>query len=290
MIVVVAAAGEGTRFYPLSRVVPKELFPLGDRPVLQHILEEAAAGGAREVVVVTSPRKPEIARYFLGAPSTPPVGANLAEKSLATLGRRLRLSFVEQPNPSGLAEAIACGARLVRGRSFGALVADTLHGTDPPVLAALQAAHRRLGRPGGVVAVRSVPRRDVLRYGVIDPGPRRLGCYRVRRVVEKPTPGEEPSRLALTGAYYFSPEIFRSIRRTRGLGSGVGHLAAALTDLAERERLYAWPLPVAPVDAGDLARWHAANRAWRPAAAPGAGGRSPGPGSRRRSRGPARPG
>lgn len=284
MKVVVAAAGEGTRFYPLSRVVPKELFPLGDRPLLQHLLEESSAAGAKEAIIVTSPRKPAIARYFrLGPPargSRTPV-----ERDLARLRRRLKLRFVVQSRPRGLADAFARAESAVGAVPFGALVADTLHGQAPPVLARLRTEYRRLDGPGGVVAVHRVRPSEVRRYGVILPGARRSGCLEVLGIVEKPRPADAPSRYALTGAYYLSSAVFESIRRTRGADPGVGHLAAAFNDLAARHGLFAWPTPVPPLDVGDLALWRAANRAW-----PVDGDRSPAPGFRRRSLAAARRG
>ena len=284
MKVVVAAAGEGTRFYPLSRVVPKELFPLGDRPLLQHLLEETVAAGARDVVIVTSPKKPAIARYFQ-IRSDPGRSPTRVERDLDRLRRRVRIRFVVQRRPLGLADAFARSQAAVGSTPFGALVADTLHGRHPPVLARLREAYRRLDAPGGVVAVRPVPPSELHRYGVILPGPRRRGCSEVLGIVEKPSASAAPSRLALTGAYYLSPAVFDSIRRTRGDHPTVGHLAAAFNDLAARRGLYAWRAPSPPLDVGDLALWRAANRAW-----PVDGDRSRAPGSPRRSRPSARPG
>lgn len=258
--VVVPAAGSGTRFRPLSRVVPKELFPVVDRPVLQYVLEDAVAAGALEIGVVTSPRKPAIGRYLQSRSDEPARGfGRAADRSLERVRRAARIRLLVQPRPLGLADAILRAEPLVGDRPFGVLLGDTINLCRPPILSRLWREFLRTDWTGGAIAMESVPRPDVRRYGIIDPVRGPGGSVRVRQVVEKPTPLAAPSRLAVTGAYVFASAIFDSIRATRRSSSPNTHLAASLNHLADRGDLRAVLHPGPRIDVGDLELWWTAN-------------------------------
>ena len=183
--VVIPAAGLGTRFAPLSSVVPKELLPLGDRPLLHHALDEAAGGGFEEAVVVVSPAKEELLRRY----------CDLAELPLP-------VRFAIQPEMRGIGDAVL---RAGVEAPFGVLLPDDVVG-EREHWAALLGAHRRAG--AAALCVRPVPAASVGRFGIVEVDPE----GRATRLIEKPGPGETGSNLAIFGRYLVTEAVLAALR------------------------------------------------------------------------------
>ncbi len=204
---VLPVAGLGTRLLPATRVVPKELFPVAGRPLVQYAVEEAVAAGLDRVVLVTAPGRSLVLRHFEADPAMEAVlGARgrskaLAEvRALAALGGRLEA--VEQAEPLGLGHAVGCATRILPPGPCAVLLPDDLVLGPVPCLRQLLDVHARLG--GTVLAVCELPASEVGKFGVVDPGRDDGTVIEVRGLVEKPLPGTEPSRLGVVGRYVLS--------------------------------------------------------------------------------------
>ena len=214
-------AGLGTRMLPMTRAVPKEMLPVGDRPLIQHAVEEAVAAGISDLVFVTDRSEPVLRAHFgpspdlAGKTETGPGGERLdAARSLLPPGVRLR--FVPQGRPLGLGHAVWCAQKEVGDAPFAVILPDDL--MLPGSLGAMiEAFHAHSA--AGVVAVEEVPLRDTARYGVVDVGSDGGAVSRISSIVEKPSPDEAPSNLAVVGRYVFDASIMEILENT-GAGAG----------------------------------------------------------------------
>lgn len=210
MKAVIPAAGKGTRFLPATRVIPKEMLPIGAKPALEVIVDEARAAGATEIVLVVSEGKELIRTYFKDEPD---------------------ISFVCQREQKGLGHAVLQAAEALSGEPEPVLVllgdAVVTGGAAAVELASVSAAH------GGasVIGLQEVPAERVSRYGIVqmaDDG-------RLTDLVEKPAPAEAPSRYAIAGRYLLDPAIFRYLAdQTAGVGGEIQLTDAIRRMLAEK--------------------------------------------------------
>jgi UTP--glucose-1-phosphate uridylyltransferase len=224
---VIPAAGLATRFLPATKTVPKELFPVVDRPVLHYIVEEAAAAGLTDVLLITGRGKTSMVDYF---DRRPDLEAKLVDK-----GDEQRLAAVRQPAElaaiytrrqqeiRGLGDAVALAEWHVGQAPFAVLLGDEFPDESAPLLPSMLDLQARTG--GIVLGLMEVSDEDVNRYGIVsvEPAEEELGDQRttlaVTGLVEKPPLEQAPSRLAIFGRYVLPSGIFDAIRRT-GPGTG----------------------------------------------------------------------
>ncbi len=239
---VIPAAGMGTRFLPATKAVPKELFPIGNRPALQIVIDEALGAGVDHIVVVSSRSKPAIEAYFQRDDAL--IGAledrgnvALAER-LRAIGRDWRATIVYQDEPKGLGHAVGCAREAVGAEPFGVLLPDELMGSSA-LLAQMNGVCASTG--GSVVAVVNVPRDQVSSYGVIDPAGELSadGVIAVKDLVEKPSPDEAPSNFVITGRYVLTADAWDEIERLRPGRGGELQLTDALRAQAVRSPFHA---------------------------------------------------
>lgn len=212
---VIPAAGRGTRFYPVTRSVPKELLPIVATSAIDWVIQEAVATGIEEVIVVSSPHKPGLAQH---------INANATTK----------MTIVLQETPLGLGHAVACARAAVGDEPFAVLLPDDIYEPPWPTsdLVDLYAAQGM-----SAVTLLEVTADDVSRYGVIAPSWEREGLIGISDLVEKPSKQAAPSRLTLAGRYLLEPEIFDILVYTPpGIGGEI-QLTDALRVLASRGRL-----------------------------------------------------
>ncbi len=231
---VVPAAGLGTRFLPASKSVPKELMPIGDRPALQHVIDEAVAAQFDHIVVVSNVAKPAVEHYLTPDPQ---LIADLRERGrddtadrLAAMGRDWTVDIVYQERPLGLGHAVGCAADVVLGDAFAVMLPDEIMGGHS-LLERMTSTCRETG--GGVVGLLQVPSDEVSAYGVIEPdGSMVNGVIAVRGLVEKPATIDAPSDLIVIGRYVLTVDVFDRIRAlTPGTG-GELQLTDALREQA----------------------------------------------------------
>ena len=234
---VIPAAGLGTRFLPATKVVPKELLPVVDRPALQYVVEEAADAGLTDVLLVTSSAKPAVEAHFR------PV--EHLERTLEASGDAAKLAAVRastamaevstvlQDAPRGLGHAVLCAAEHVGDHPFAVLLGDDLIDADDALLPRMLQVQAERG--GSVVALMEVPPADVVKYGcaaIEATGDDDVGT--ITGMVEKPAVDEAPSNLVVVGRYVLAPEVFDVLRTTPPGRGGEIQLTDALQTLAAR--------------------------------------------------------
>ncbi len=219
---VLPVAGLGTRFLPATKVIPKEMFPVAGRPLVEYAVEEVVAAGIDRVVLVTPPGRCLALEHFAADPALEAAlgargraEARSGLQALAALGERLEA--VEQAEPLGLGHAVGCAVRMLPPGPCAVGLPDDLVVGPVPCLRQLLDVHARLR--GTVLAVTEVPASEVGRFGVVDPGRDDGTVIEVRGLVEKPAPGTEPSRLAVVGRYVLAPAVCAALP---GLTPGYG--------------------------------------------------------------------
>lgn len=268
-------AGLGTRMLPASKVVPKELLPLVDTPLIQLAIEEAAAAGVEQFILVTGRGKTILEDHFDRAVE---LYQALERKGREAELERLRAAVpapgnvvsTRQQEPLGLGHAVWCARHLVGTEPFAVILVDDLILAEVPCLAQMADAQRRTG--GCVVATMEVPLEHTPRYGIVAPGAEHGRLVEVQGLVEKPRPEVAPSRLAVIGRYILTPEVFVELERhERGAGGEI-QLTDAMARLLGRVPFHGLRFDGHRFDCGDKLGYLEAILAYaasRPDLAPG---------------------
>ena len=218
-------AGLGTRFLPATKAMPKEMLTVVDRPVIQHVVDEARSAGIEHFVFVTGRNKSSIEDHF---DLQPELNATLAErgktKELAELAEQLPeagcTSFTRQQEPLGLGHAVWCARDIVGDEPFALLLPDMLHHGGKACLAEMIEAYNEHG--GNHIAVSPVPDSETHQYGIVGVEDPKAKVSRITQMVEKPKAGTAPSNLHITGRYILQPEIFDILaKQERGAGGEI---------------------------------------------------------------------
>jgi UTP--glucose-1-phosphate uridylyltransferase len=257
--VVIPAAGLGSRFLPATKSMPKEMLPVLNRPVIQYVVEEAVAAGADDILIVTGRGKRALEDHFDQNPDLGELKERPALRELESLANRATIHFVRQPTPRGLADALARAEKHVAGQPFGVLLGDSIHLCQTPLLAQLRGVFERTGARSSVVALEVVPEDRVSQYGIVGGREISPGLIEVDTLVEKPSPREAPSRMAITGAYFLTPRIFDAIRSTPPGRGGEVQLTDALVVLRRSEKIYGCVFEGQRHDTGTPLLWLEAN-------------------------------
>jgi UTP--glucose-1-phosphate uridylyltransferase len=231
---VIPAAGLATRFLPATKAVPKELLPVVDRPVLQYIVEEAAATGITDVLLITGRGKTSMVDHF---DRRPDVEARLEEKGdlerLAEVRRTSELADIytcRQGEPLGLGHAVGTAASHVGDNAFAVLLGDEFVDLAEPLLPGMLDLQASTG--GIVLAFVEVDPSETARYGIASVEPTDdENVVKVTGLVEKPSPEEAPSNLAVLGRYVLPPSIFEAIADTKPGSGGEIQLTDAMAAL-----------------------------------------------------------
>lgn len=267
MKAIIPAAGMGTRFLPVTKAQPKEMLPVLDKPIMQYVIEEAAAGGADQILLVTGRGKRAIEDHFDRSVELEEI---LAEKGSAYLevvrqvSNLAQLYYVRQKSPLGLGHAVACGAAFTNDEPFLVLLGDIVV-PRRDILPRLVAAWEHTG--ASVIAVERVPDSHISRYGIVGVDPcaelsDEVGapCYQVNALVEKPALEEAPSNLAIMGRYLLTPRLMELLACTKPGEGGEIQLTDALVSLLADEPLYAVEIePDSGFDTGNVLSWLEAN-------------------------------
>jgi UTP--glucose-1-phosphate uridylyltransferase len=255
---VLPAAGLGTRFLPATKAQPKEMLPVVDKPLIQYVVEECVASGIENIIVVTGRGKNAIEDHF---DSSPVLESFLEEKGkpdLAKLvhdiGNSVHFSYTRQKEPLGLGHAVLVAKELVGNEPFAVLLGDVIIPGPNPATKQLIDVYESTGK--GAIAVEEVPREKTSLYGIVDVGQENGAgvnkrILKIRDLVEKPSPADAPSTLAVTGRYVLPPEIFDCLERTKPGRGGEIQLTDALRLLAQEIGLLAYVYEGKSYDAGD---------------------------------------
>ena len=218
-------AGLGTRFLPATKAVPKEMLTVVDRPVIQHVVDEAKAAGIEHFIFVTGRNKSVIEDHFDRQFELEQVLAERGktaelEQLIAELPTAGQTSFTRQQAPLGLGHAVWCAREIVGTEPFALLLPDMLHHASKPCLAEMIEAYEAHG--GNHIAVSPVPDDQTHQYGIVGVEDRSAKVSRITRMIEKPKPGTAPSNLHISGRYILQPEIFAILERgERGAGGEI---------------------------------------------------------------------
>ena len=247
------AAGLGTRFLPATKAQPKEMLPLVDKPTIQYVVEEAVASGLEELVLVTGRNKRAIEDHFDAAFELEYYlqdrGKTEELSQIKTISELASVSYVRQKEPLGLGHAILCARALVGEEPFGVFLGDDIIVSQTPCMRQLLDVYERQGGP--VVAVMRIPGEDIGRYGVIKPKALGGGVYEVLDMVEKPTPKDAPSDLAIIGRYVLTPDLFPILADTPPDARGEVQLTNGLRTLRQQRPIFAVEFEGKRYDTGD---------------------------------------
>ena len=251
--VVIPAAGMGTRFLPATKAVPKELFPLVDRPLIHEVVGEAVASGISDLILVTARGKSAIEDYFDIDPGLENYLETRGDKGMLEkirgISRMVQVVSVRQKEPLGLGHAVLCARDFVGNEPFAVILPDDLIDAATPCLAQLLDLFSRTGK--SVVALQEVPDDQTHMYGIIEGRKTEPGVYHVKSFVEKPSPGTAPSNYAVIGRYILVPEVFPLLEsQDRGIGGEI-QLTDALNSLAAEDTVYGVVFEGLRHDAGD---------------------------------------
>jgi len=247
------AAGLGTRFLPATKASPKEMMPLVDKPLIQYVVEEAVSSGIEEVVLITGRAKRAIEDHF-------DVAFEL-EEDLKAKGKHKLLSevqriadlvtfcYIRQKKALGLGHAVLMAKRIIGNEPFAVLLGDDIIDARIPALKQMMNVYKRY--PATILAIQKVPKSQTRQYGVIDAKKIEDGVYLVKDLVEKPSPAEAPSNLAIIGRYILTPEIFGALERTKPGKGGEIQLTDGLRLLMQKQPIYAYEFNGVRHDAGD---------------------------------------
>ena len=263
---VLPVAGMGTRFMPATKVVPKELLPIVDKPVIQYLVEEAINSGIEEIIFVISPDKELIRHHFSHHPE---LEETLKKRSkhdilekISPIHGMAKFTYVYQNDPLGDGHAILQAEEAVGNEPFLVLFGDDIVKHEIP--AARQLIDRFTGE--AIIAVEKVPRESISSYGVVKPGigsnseqPR---LFSVDGMVEKPHPDEAPSDFGVIGKYVCPASIFEAIRQGATGGDGELRLIDGFIKLSENEGIWAYHIEGERFDTGKAEGLIAANNAF----------------------------
>lgn len=255
-------AGMGTRFLPATKVMPKELFPIVDRPLLQYAVDEALEAGIEQMIFVTGRGKGMIEDHFDMAYELERTMADRSKDRTVLEGTRLRPGdcvFVRQQEPLGLGHAIWCARDIIGDEPFAIFLPDEFMVGSPGCMKQMVSAYEKLG--GNIVCALEIPIEDTPSYGVIDPGYRDGPITEVKGLVEKPAAGTAPSNLILPGRYILQPEVMRILESQEAGAGGEIQLTDAMAQMIGKQPFHGMTFDGKRYDCGSKQGYVEANLA-----------------------------
>ena len=258
--------GLGTRFLPATKAMPKEMLPVVDKPLIQYAVEEARDAGIEEFIFVTGRGKTIIEDHFDRSYELESVlhdrqKNDLLEELQASVPKAGSIAYIRQQEPLGLGHAVWCAKRLVGNEPFAVILADDLILADTPCLAQMTAAREKAGG-GNMLAVMEVPPEHTSRYGILSPGNEEDNLIEIKGLVEKPSPADAPSSLAVIGRYILEPNIFGLLEnQARGAGNEI-QLTDALSSMLGGDPFFGMKFDGTRFDCGDKIGFLEANIAF----------------------------
>lgn len=249
--------GYGTRFLPATKAMAKEMLPIVNKPLVQYGVEEALEAGLSRIGFVTGRGKRAIADHFdISYELEHQISGSDKEQYLESIRHVLKhgiFSYTRQPEMKGLGHAVLTGETLIGQEPFGVVLADDLclniDGEDN-VLAQMVKIYNQFRC--SIVAVMEVPMDEISKYGVISGTKMKDGLYQVDDMVEKPSPDEAPSNLAIIGRYILTPDIFDILRETKPGKNGEIQLTDALQAQAKSGCVIAYKFKGTRFDCGNV--------------------------------------
>ena len=250
---VIPAAGLGTRFLPATNAQPKVMLPVIDVPAIQLVVEEAARAGIDDVLIITGRGQRAIEDHF---DRNLELERFLEDKQKFDELKRIRqisdmaeVHYIRQKEALGLGHAVSVAQAHVGDEPFVVMLGDDLIHPSEPLLGEMLRAHDTFGR--SVIAAMEVSKQEISMYGCIEPESFEEDLVRILSIIEKPSPEEAPSNLAVIGRYVLTPEIFDALRRTTPGRGGEIQLTDAINLLAQEQAVYAYRFEGRRFDVGN---------------------------------------
>jgi len=250
---VIPAAGLGTRMLPASKVIPKEILPVVDKPAIQIVVEEAAESGIEEIILVLSPNHTIALDHFHSALE---LERHLERRgkldileNLRRTDRLARFTTAWQEQPMGLGHAVLQARSAVGGEPFAVILPDDIFDSERPCLRQLLDLSESEKAPA--VALMRVGRSEIPRYGIVAVKPARPRVYELHGMVEKPPVEQAPSDFAIVGRYVLTPDIFELLARAKPGAGGEIQLTDGLLALNKNRQMFGYEFKGTRYDLGD---------------------------------------
>jgi UTP--glucose-1-phosphate uridylyltransferase len=249
------AGGLGTRFLPATKVIPKEMLALVDKPIIQYGVEEAIASGIEHIIIVTGRGKGAMEDHFDISYELDATLGRKGKNELLALSRGVssmaRISYVRQKEPLGLGHAVLCAKDLVGDEPFAVILPDDVIDAETPCLKQMIDVFNDKG--GSVLATMTIEGPSISAYGVLagsqDPGNARI--YNCTGMVEKPKLEDAPSKQAIIGRYVLTPRVFELLEKTAPGAVGEIQLTDGIKALLKEEKVFGYTFEGKRYDAGD---------------------------------------
>lgn len=213
---IIPAAGLGTRMLPIAKSVPKEMLPIVDKPCMQYLVEEAAAAGITDILIITGRGKEAIEDYFDYSleynTKLYASGKDVLAEQLNAIANLANISFVRQKEARGLGHAVYCAKSFVGDEPFAVLYGDDVIVSETPVVKQLADVYYEYGL--GVAGVKSVTPEQIVKYCSLKTEPLHDNIYKVSDMIEKPSPDKIFSLFSILGRVVLPPEIFGILENT----------------------------------------------------------------------------
>ena len=252
--VVFPVAGLGTRMLPATKVLPKEMLPVVDKPIIQYALEEAAAAGCEEFIFVTGRGKTIMEDHFDRAVELfEALSAKGKTEQLEALAAEVpkagQVLYTRQQEARGLGHAVWCARQLIQDEPFAVVLVDDLIHSEVPCLQQMIEAQQATG--GNLVAVMEVAEEHTSRYGIVEPGVEDGRLVEVKGLVEKPDPAVAPSCYAVIGRYILDAAVFDHLDRHEVGAGGEIQLTDAMQRLIGSQPFHGFRFSGQRYDCGD---------------------------------------
>ncbi len=239
---VIPAAGLGTRFLPATKAQPKEMLPIVDKPTIQYIIEEAAAAGIEDIIVVTGRSKRSIEDHFDRSieleMELEKSGKSEMLDMVKSISEIANIHFIRQKQPLGLGHAVLTASHFIGNEPFAVLLGDDVVVAKKPALQQMVEVFQEYKT--SILGVQKVPDEVVHKYGIVDCRPVDDGVFKVKNLVEKPKREDAPGNIAVLGRYILTPAIFSYLETQEKGAGGEIQLTDSLKRLAENEAMYAY--------------------------------------------------
>lgn len=250
---VIPAAGLGTRFLPATKAQPKEMLPLVDKPTIQYIVEEAVDAGIEDIIIISGRGKRAIEDHFDKSFELEYMLKNREKTELLELvkdiSKMVNIYYVRQKEPGGLGQAIYLAKTFIGNEAFAVMLGDDIVVSEKPCIGRMMEIFDEY--KSSVIGIQRVPEWDVSSYGIIDAEKESDKLFRIKGMVEKPSPDEAPTNLAIIGRYIITPEIFDCLEKTKPGRNNEIQLTDALAMLLLEQEMYAYEYTGKRYDVGN---------------------------------------
>lgn len=253
-------AGLGTRFLPATKVVPKEMLPVVDRPLIQYAVDEALEAGIEQMIFVTGRGKGVIEDHFdIAYELEHTMSARGKDLSVLAPTRLMpgNAAFVRQQEPLGLGHAVWCARDIVGNEPFAVFLPDEFMVGTPGCMKQMVAAYEKVG--GNLICALEVPMDQTSSYGVLDPGRVDGVLTEIKGLVEKPAPGTAPSNLIIAGRYILQPEVMEMLEGQEKGAGGEIQLTDAMAAMIGQQPFHGLTFDGRRFDCGSKAGYIEAN-------------------------------